>query len=125
MTRINLVDPSMLHRKHLVAELHELPRVFSLARNAQHILAYKKIPSNYVLGTGHVIFFYDKLKFLANRYSDLCDEMRVRGYNINQIPEEELLDCIDRKLINDYVPTDTAIVLNLKRIKERTKPEWN
>lgn len=34
MTRINLVDPSTLHTKHLIAEYRELPRVFALAEAA-------------------------------------------------------------------------------------------
>lgn len=35
MTRINLIPPSELHYKHLVAEYRELPRVFGLVRRAQ------------------------------------------------------------------------------------------
>jgi deoxyribonuclease (pyrimidine dimer) len=119
MTRINLVDPSTLHRKHLVAELHELPRVFSLARKAQHVLRKKKIPQEYVLGTGHVTFFYDKLGFLLNRYDLLCQEMRNRKYNCNQIPKEELIKDIPSFMVRDYEPTDAAIKANANRIQER------
>lgn len=124
MTRINLVDPSALHTKHLVAELHELPRVFSLARKSQFKLGSKNIPTQYVLGTGHVLFFYDKLRFVANRYDLLCREMRTRRYNVNQIPEEELLADISAELINDYEPTAEAIALNSQRLRDRTKPTW-
>ena len=124
MTRINLVDPSTLHRKHLVAELHELPRVFSLARKAQSSIHERKIPKEYLLGTGHVLFFYDKLKFLADRYEALCQEMKVRKYSNNQIPRHELLSGIHESMIQDYKPTLEAIALNEQRIRERTKPEW-
>lgn len=124
MTRINLVDPSVLHRKHLVAELHELPRVFSLARKAQHTLSERKIPKEYLLGTGHVLFFYDKLKFLADRYEKLCLEMKNRNYSTNQIPRHELLNDIHESLIKDYSPTPEAIKMNEQRIRDRTKPEW-
>lgn len=35
MTCINLVDPSTLHSKHLLAEYRELPRVFKLVEAAE------------------------------------------------------------------------------------------
>ena len=35
MTRINVVDPSELHNKHLMGELHEITRVYGLVRKAQ------------------------------------------------------------------------------------------
>ena len=34
MTRINVVDVTTLHQRHLVAEYRELPRVFALAHKA-------------------------------------------------------------------------------------------
>ena len=125
MTRINLVAPSTLHTKHLVAEYRELPRAFSLARKAQYILHTKHIPKEYVLGTGHVTFFYDKLLFLIKRYTLLCAEMSIRGFNFNPISLSDLLDGIDKRLLNDYVPTIDAIALNVQRIKDRTKKEWS
>lgn len=127
MTRINLVDPSVLHRKHLVAELHELPRIFSLARTAQYevIRGKKKIPQEYTLGTGHCLFFYNKLNFLADRYELLCAEMKARNYNVNQIPRDELLSGIDPRLLNSYTATPSAISINVQRIADRTNPNWN
>ena len=119
MTRINLVPPEELHTKHLVAELHELPRVFTLARKAQRELHKKAIPSTYTLGTGHVLFFYQRLGFLADRYEALCYEMRCRSFKCNQIPREDLLKDIDVRLIRAYNPSHTDIELNRKRILER------
>jgi len=54
MTRINLIDPSVLHSKHLVAEYREIVRVFALARKSQDEMHKKKVPNEYTLGTGHV-----------------------------------------------------------------------
>lgn len=126
MTRINLVEPSTLHRKHLHAEIRELPRVMSLARkstadfrNAYQWGLHKKPPSAYCLGQGHVNFFVDKIAFLNERYKSLCDNWRSRGYNVNQISEEDLLAGIDKSFINMYHPTDDAIALNTSRINER------
>lgn len=55
MTRINCVPVEELTDKHLLAEYRELPRIFNLAR------AVEDAPTEYVLGTGHMKFFYDKL----------------------------------------------------------------
>ena len=125
MTRVNLINPSELCRQHLVAEVHEIVRVFGLARKAQWDIMRGKvdIPSEYVLGTGHCKFLYNKLKFVHQRYLSLAQEMRNRGYNINQIPCEELLDKIDKKLYQDYTPTLEAIELSRKRIEERMPKE--
>jgi deoxyribonuclease (pyrimidine dimer) len=119
MTRINLIDPSLLHNKHLLGELHEITRVFGLARKAQDEMHKMKIPNEYKLGTNHVRFFYDKLTFISNRYTSLCDEAVNRGYNCNRIPKEELHRGIASHMFWDYTPTPEAIKLNTDRINER------
>lgn len=119
MTRINVVHPSELTGKHLVAEAHEIVRVFALARKSQHELHKKKIPNEYTLGTGHCLFFYDKLKYITERYDALCNEMINRGYTCNRVPKHELEQGIDRSLFWDYKPTDAAIKLNRDRINLR------
>lgn len=45
--------------------------------------------------------------------------MQRRGYKPNPIPRNELLDKIDPKLCNDYIPTAEAIRTNRERIQER------
>lgn len=123
MTRINLVHPSELHRKHLQAEYHELVRVFALARNAQHEMHKKKQPAKYTLGTGHVLFFYDKLKFISERYDMLCQEMQHRGFACNRVPKAELHAGIAQNMFWDYNPTPEAIALNRARIQDRLPKE--
>ena len=76
MTRINLIPPSELCDKHLIAEMHELPRVFRLARPCPDA------PKQYTLGKGHVKFFYDKIAFLHGRFIALVDEMLNRGFKV-------------------------------------------
>lgn len=120
MTRINVIPPSELADKFLVAEKHEITRVFGLARKAQYEMHKKKQPSAYTLGTGHVLFLYDKLTFVKNRYNALCGEMRKRGFNCTQIPEQELLVGIEKHMMWDYNPTPEALAINRQRIKERT-----
>lgn len=105
MTRINVLNPTELNNKMLVAEVHEITRVFGLARKAQFdiIKGKRKIPPEYKLGENHVLFFYNKLKFIADRYESLVAEMQGsfgsnephsqrRGYKPNPISREDLLD---------------------------------
>lgn len=121
MTRINLIDPKLLHNKHLQGEYKEITRVFGLARKAQFevMRGKRKLPAEYTMGTGHISFFYDKLKFIADRYELLVQEMLNRGYKPNAIPRSELLSGIDTKLHKDYNPTQEAISINLERINLR------
>jgi deoxyribonuclease (pyrimidine dimer) len=119
MTRINLVHPSELHQKHLVAEYREIVRVFSLARAAQDEMHKKKVPSEYTLGNGHVLFFYDKLKFISDRYDSICNEMISRGYKINRIDRADLHRGINKNMFFDYLPTEKGIKINRERILER------
>lgn len=124
ITRINVVPVDELTRQHLIAEIRELPRVFTLVKNAQakglnKWSLRKKQPAEYTLGTGHVLFLYDKLKFLADRYESLCNEWRSRGYNVNQVGRSDLLSGIRAEFINDYTPTENALHLNRERIQLR------
>ena len=125
MTRINLVPPSTLSGKHLVAEWRELPRVFSLAHKAS--MSNKpwtdKQPKNYLMGEGHVIFFYDKLGFLAERHAQLTKEMLSRGYKptFTGCLKEEWQGRISKGYWKGYVPTEEAVEINMQRIVERLK----
>ena len=121
MTRINVIPVSELHPKHLVAEYKEITRVFGLARKAQFDIVKGKraIPSAYTLGKGHVLFFYNKLKFVADRYADLIQEMLARGYKPNPINPADLFADIPAALCNGYQPTNEAISINRARIADR------
>jgi len=49
----------------------------------------------------------------------LCSEWRNRGYNVNQISEEDLLQGIHSNFLGMYAPTQDAIALNVGRINLR------
>lgn len=121
MTRINVVPVEELHRLHLIAEAKEITRVFGLARKAQFdiIKGKRKISNEYTLGKGHVEMFYNKLKFIADRYESLVAEMKRRGYKPNPISRQDLLQGIDNRLYGDYTPTQQSIEINKQRILER------
>lgn len=123
MTRINLIDPSKLSTKHLVAEYREITRLpgnlaLSLNRKSKSF-DLSEIPPSYVLGPGHVKFFYDKMLFLEKRFKSLVEEMIKRGYNPNF--RDETIFKASELFYNDYIPTEEAINLNIQRILERTK----
>lgn len=120
MTRINVLAPSLLTRKHLVAEYREVPRVFTGVRKAQARGLHPRdldIPSEYTLGTGHVLFFYDKLYYVGMRYLNLVAEMRARGYHVS-FPVPNIAG-IDAEWFGKYVPTPEAVQINIRRLNER------
>lgn len=126
MTRINVIDPKELHNKHLMGEIHEITRVYGLVRKAQDRKINKynfkekiKPPVEYTMGTGHVKFFYDKLKYITDRYCALNEEARHRGYNVNPINKEELVNGIHDSWFGDYEPTVDAVIINKQRLDVR------
>lgn len=123
MTRINVVPVETLHRSHLVAEYRELPRIFALAHKASQSPKpwTHKQPKSYTLGTGHVLFFYDKLSFLADRHADLVREMLQRGYkpSFTGNLREQWQDSIPSSYWRSYTPTEDAISINIERINKR------
>lgn len=124
MTRINVVQPSELHDLHLLAEYRELPRVFALAaRAAADDTWRKRQPIAYTLGTGHVLFFYDKLRWLSRRHQRLVREMKARGYKpkFTASLAEQWEHLIPAPYWRNYKPTEAARVINQDRINERLK----
>ena len=131
MTRVNLVAPQQLTDQHLFAEYREITRLFVQVKNAldkypaKTVLA--KIPPTYRLGTGHVLFFYDKLAFIEKRYFLLKDEVLARGFNIT--PKDDIVDfrqVINARFYQDYTPNMDAVHLSIGRLIEKVvaKPNW-
>lgn len=121
MTRINCVPPQELHQKHLVAEYRELPRVFALAHAAMlrgEVPTDPRNPKDYVLGSGHVRFFYPRLGYLRRRFAALVAEMKSRGYAPKHldVPKVEL----PNEWLTDWEPDAKALKLNRERIALRT-----
>lgn len=123
MTRINVVPVESLTREHLVAEYRELPRVFALAHKAS--MSSKpwshKQPKQYCLSTGHVLFFYDKLGYLADRHKQLTLEMLSRGYkpSFTGCLREEWEGRIPKGYWRGYEPDIVALAINAERIAKR------
>lgn len=115
MTRINLIPPKELCDQHLLAEHRELTRIPNAVAKGKFNLVGQ--PEDYKLGTGHVRFFFNKLKFLQKRYDLLHQECLARGFKVNYIWPDNLPE--DPNLWRDYQPTESALAANIARIQER------
>ena len=124
MTRINVIDPAELHNLHLLAEYRELPRVFTLAAKAAKNDSWRKRqPEAYTFGPGHILFFYDKLKWLSRRHNQLVRELKKRGYapKFTESLTTKWRHQIPASYWRDYKPTEEAKALNWERIHLRMK----
>jgi hypothetical protein len=79
----------------------------------------EEIPVDYVLGQGHVKFFFNKFGYLKNRFSELVSEMHLRGFNPSYT--DSSIFNVDKNFMGNYKPTTNALKINRIRIKERTK----
>jgi deoxyribonuclease (pyrimidine dimer) len=122
MTRVNVVPVDELADQHLIAEYKEICRLPALVRAA--LTHHPVIPSSYVMGTGHVKFFYDKLGFISTRHETLKREGAKRGFDLSRISIS--LDGIPQHFCGGYDPTLDALRLNRERILEKllAKPAW-
>lgn len=116
MTRINsAISPKNLTDQHLIAELRELPRVFALVDKRRDLIKYSEIPKKFCLGIGHVKFWYNKLKFLHIRHTELITEYELR---FNKDWQYRITPVIDN-FYNDYRITPEEYNLLIERISTR------
>ena len=121
MTRINLLSVSELSDQHLMAEYRELPRIVNAVICGR--LSGAGAPKNYVLGTGHVKFFADKIDFLYTRYTKIWDELIYRGFMLN--PDfspanmAQKIKSASCDISNNYKFSDADILLSRDRIIEK------
>jgi deoxyribonuclease (pyrimidine dimer) len=128
MTRVNAdIDPKLLHRLHLIAELREITMVSgSLKRSLMtrsKLMVLSGIPKKFTLNTGHVKFFYNKLTFLQNRFDRLCNEMERRGYHPDR-SRRQSFDGFDDRFYNDWTstPEDDDIIHERIALRISEKP---
>lgn len=133
MTRINLVPVSELMDQHLFAEFREIKMVPKSLRRSLNAYGeaevLKRIPKEYSLGNGHIMFFYDKGLYLQKRFKQLFAEVMHRGYNIDitaQLDADGIFAKLDARFNKDYVPTPEALAIIKTRIAEKIamKPNW-
>ena len=123
MTRINSdLDPKLLHRVHLVAELREITMVPAALRRSLRtksaIEVTSSIPKKFTLNAGHVKFFYNKILFLEKRFNRLADEMEARGYKPNR-GRVEAFEGFDPEWYGNWKSTEEDDLLIAYRIAQR------
>lgn len=129
MTRINVVPVHELCNKHLFAEWREMPRVVSSLNKSLNRKSksfdMSEIPPEYVLGKGHVKFFFDKMEYLHNRHIELTKELLNRGYKLSTT-DSSIFSTVDKKWYNNYTPKSNDLIINRERIKIRLPktPIW-
>ena len=132
MTRINLVPVQDLADQHLFAEWREIKMVPAAlrrslkTRNIGDILA--GVPKRYTLNKGHVTFFFNKMKFLTERYRLLTEELNAREYRINAGADFSIF-CVDLPKEFSHVAWQSdkhEVAINVERILLRIddKPDW-
>lgn len=130
MTRVNVVEPKELCDQHLLAEWREISRIpgnlkKSLSRKSKPF-SMDEIPGEYLLGPGHVKFFYDKILYLEKRHIQLTRELLSRGFNLSY-QGSDVFRNVPGEFYNDWSPTAKDKGLNLTRIHDRmpAKPRYN
>jgi len=127
------VNVEYLADQHLMSERREIKMVPAAlrrslkTRNIGDILA--GIPKRYTLNTGHVKFFYPRMKFLTERYKLLTNELLIRRFNLSN-PTDDFrqytYDIPDEFNNVDWHPDKDEIDINVERISTRisAKPNW-
>lgn len=128
MTRINTIDVDLLSDQHLMAEYRELPMVHgSLRRTLKSTKGFQlnRVSPVYTLNAGHVYFWYNKKKFLFNRFDQLVEELLYRNYQVK--PGERDIDwrVFDSVPQVDWKPTIEDHAVNLERIIVRINQKPN
>lgn len=117
MTRISVgVKPKQLCDQMVLAEHREIVRIPNMVSSGKAVI--KNIPDDFRLGSGHVKFFYNKLKFLHNRYLSLRNECIKRGFNITDY-EESFINLKNSELYKDWTYVEKDKLLIYERINER------
>lgn len=110
MTRINIhMKPVLLTDQHLLAEHREIVRLAKLSKDywARDPKRRSAIPSQFILGKGHVTFFYDKMDLVADRYAALLQECTDRGFDVTDM--SDAFDNLAPESVGKYVASDRDI----------------
>ena len=115
------VDPKLLTDQWLIAEQVELLMIGGMLKKNKFKVK-SKIPNSFKLGTGHMVFWVNKLKYLKRRHEEVKKEVIRRGFkatirsiNLDEFPEE---------FRNDWKPTlEDSMILRERLIwKLNRKP---
>jgi deoxyribonuclease (pyrimidine dimer) len=77
------------------------------------------VPDKYVLGTGHMLFWLNKMKYLDLRYEAITAEMENRGFKPNRALVFDVSLAKKLNLYNDWAPDQAALNIIIARIRQR------
>jgi len=127
LTRINIVPVEELTDQHLMAEYREIFMIGSALQISLKSKNWdpKRIPKKFTLNTGHVMFFYNKGKYLYNRYEQIKKELTKRNFKLDKSRLFKVTQ-FPTEYYNDWEPTKEDQAIVWQRIEERIqeKPEW-
>jgi len=127
LTRINIVPVEELTDQHLMAEYREIFMIGSALQRSLKSKNWdpKRIPKKFTLNTGHVMFFYNKGKYLYNRYEQIKKELTKRNFKLDKSRLFKVTQ-FPTEYYNDWEPTKEDQAIVWQRIEERIqeKPEW-
>lgn len=133
MTRINLPEPTHLTDKHLGGEFYEIIRIPTLVLNTTKMSKVKfqkrwgNLPQTFRLNKGHVLFFYNKMKFLEDRFMKIHNELMFRGVDIDIIKfarnfeKFEIAYEATKEYQIDWKPSPEDIYLSMARLTRRSQ----
>lgn len=126
MTRIDLAKVETFTDQHLVSgykEIMRLPGYLKRSLKSKRGVPVDSIPPVFTLNTGHVRFFYNKGRFIRDKFRAIRWEMIRRGYrptitdlDFSQWPEH---------LMGGYIPTPQDLAVSRQRVDDKlrnTKP---
>lgn len=120
--RVNTIRPELLADQHLRAEYNEIHGMM-IAYYRRSVLERKtkfnesEIPKNYILSKGHAMFFYDKMKFVQDRWYSIREECQRRGYVTNLTTLNYSI--VKPEHMNSYEINYNDKIINLERILTR------
>lgn len=118
MTRVNSsIQVESLTDEHLLAEHREIKRLPYCLKRSINSGSINRIPNEFTLGKGHILFFLDKMKFIFERYLSIYNECINRGFNVQNYSDN--FSGIDFKYYNDYSITEIETSLLKNRIIDR------
>ena len=129
MTRINAdIDPYYLCDQHLIAEYREIVRIPNCVRKDIYKNSTRELPKHFKLGSGHVLYFYNKIKFLHKRFNKLRNEMRKRKIVCNLGDDMFLYDDLkpfyndihSNELLDGNIEVCERIVERIETTKKQT-----
>ena len=127
MTRINVIPADELMDQHLVAEYREIFMIGPSMNRSRKSASWSasKIPKEFTLNTGHVLFFANKGLYLKKRYDELVLEMKGRGMNPNPKRVFKVHEW-PTEMYQDWVPPKESMQIIRERIALRIsqRPDW-